>query len=44
MNNNSMDINKLLSMLSNMDKNQLESGLAQIQRIIDSKNTDNNNK
>ena len=44
MNNNSMDINKLLSMLSNMDKAQLEAGLAQIQRIIDSKNTDHNSK
>lgn len=40
MNNNSMDMNKLLSMLSKMDKKQLEAGLEQVKKIIDSNNKD----
>lgn len=38
MNNNSIDMNKLMSMLSKMDKQQLQHGLEQIQTIINSKN------
>lgn len=37
MNNNSMDMNKLMEMLAKMDKSQLEAGLKQVQKIIDSK-------
>ena len=42
MNNNNIDMNKLMNMLSKMDKKQLEKGLEQVQNIIKSK--DNNNK
>lgn len=38
MNENNIDMNKLLSMLSKMDKKQLESGLKQVQQMIDSQN------
>lgn len=41
MNNNSMDMNKLMEMLSKMDKSQLEAGLKQVQKIIDSKSQNN---
>lgn len=40
MNENNIDMNKLLAMLSKMDKKQLESGLKQVQDIINK----NNNK
>ena len=36
MNNNNIDINQLLAMLSKMDKKQLESGLKQVQNMINS--------
>ena len=36
MNDNNIDMNKLLAILSKMDKKQLESGLNQIQNIINS--------
>lgn len=36
MNENNIDMNKLLSMLSKMDKKQLESGLKQVQKMINS--------
>ena len=39
---NSIDMNKLLNVLSKMDKKQLETGLQQIQKIIDTKNQSNN--
>ena len=42
MNENNIDMSKLMQMLSKMDKNQLEKGLQQVQKIINSK--DNNNK
>ena len=42
MNNNNIDMNKLMNMLSKMDKKQLEKGLEQVQNIIKSK--DNRNK
>lgn len=37
MNNNNIDMSKLMSMLSKMDKKQLEKGLEQVQDIIKSK-------
>ena len=40
--NNNIDMNKLLSMLSKMDKKQLESGLKQVQAMIDSKDKNQN--
>ncbi len=43
MNNNNIDMNKLMSMLSKMDKNQLEKGLEQVQNIIKSKENKNKN-
>lgn len=36
MNDNNIDMNKLLAILSKMDKKQLESGLKQVQNIINS--------
>lgn len=38
---NNIDISKLMNMLSKMDKKQLENGMEQLQKIINSKN---NNK
>ena len=43
MNNDSIDMNKLLSMLSKMDKKKLEDGLAKVKELIDSNNKDNTN-
>ncbi len=42
MNNNNIDMSKLMQMLSKMDKNQLEKGLQQVQKMIDSKENNNN--
>lgn len=41
-NNNNIDMNKLMAMLAKMDKKQLENGLAQVQKMINS--NDKNNK
>lgn len=43
MNNNNIDMGKLMSMLSKMDKKQLEKGLEQVQNIIKSKDNSNKN-
>lgn len=40
MNENNIDMSKLMQMLAKMDKTQLEKGLQQVQKIINSK--DNN--
>lgn len=32
--NNNIDMNKLMQMLSKMDKNQLQKGLEQVQKMI----------
>ena len=40
MNNNNLDMAALMSMLSKMDKNQLEEGLAKANKILQSKNKD----
>ncbi len=42
MNDNNIDMNKLMQMLSKMDKNQLEKGLKQVQNMINSKDNNNN--
>lgn len=42
-NNNNIDMGKLMSMLSKMDKKQLEKGLEQVQNIIKSKDNSNKN-
>ena len=34
-----LDINALMSMLSKMDKNELEAGIAKAQQILNNKNT-----
>lgn len=41
MNNNQMDMAKLMSMLSKMDKKDLESGLNQVSKMLNSKEADN---
>ena len=38
-----IDLNKMLDMLSKMDKNELEEKLKQAQTILNSKNIDTNN-
>ena len=38
--NNNMDISKMLSMLSKMDKSELEAGIAKANQILQSKNKD----
>lgn len=38
MNNNNMNMNMLLNMLSKMDKKDLEKGLAEANKILNSKN------
>ena len=43
MNNNNIDMSKLMNMLSKMDKKQLEKGLEQVQNIIKSKDNSNKN-
>ena len=40
---NNIDFNKMLDMLSKMDKSELESKLKQAQTILNSKNIDTNN-
>lgn len=42
MNENNIDMTKLMQMLSKMDKNQLEKGLKQVQQIINSKDNNKN--
>lgn len=46
MDNNNIDMAKLMNMLSKMDKNQLNEGLAKAKQILDSnmKNKDNMGK
>ena len=39
---NKIDTAHLMAMLSKMDKNQLEKGLQQVQKMIDSKENNNN--
>ena len=36
MNNNNMDISKLMNALSNMDKKELEKGIAQLNNVLNS--------
>ena len=36
MNNNNMDISKLMNALSNMDKKDLEKGIAQLNNVLNS--------
>lgn len=33
-NNNNIDMNKLMQMLSKMDKNQVQKGLEQVQKML----------
>lgn len=40
-NNNNMDMAKLMAMLSKMDKKDLESGLNQVSKMLNSKEADN---
>ena len=40
MNNNNMDITKMLNMLSKMDKAELEKGMKKASQILQSKNKD----
>lgn len=40
MNNNNMDMSKLLEALSKMDKNQLEAGITKANQILKNKNKD----
>ena len=40
LNNNNLDIAKMISMLSKMDKKDLEAGLAKANQILQSKNKD----
>ncbi len=42
MNNNNIDMTKLMQMLSKMDKNQLEKGLQQVQQMLNSKDNNKN--
>ena len=37
---NNLDMNAIMSMLSKMDKNDLEAGLAQANKILQNKNKD----
>lgn len=43
MNNNNIDMSKLMNMLSKMDKKQLEKGLEQVQNIIKTKENNSQN-
>ncbi len=38
--NNNMDMNKLMSMLSKMDKKDLDAGLAKVSKMLNSKEAD----
>lgn len=40
--NNNIDLNKMLEMLSKMDKSEIETKLKQAQAIMNSKNIDTN--
>ncbi len=40
MNNNNIDMNKLMEMLSKMDKKDLEKGLEKASKVLGVKNTD----
>ena len=40
LNNNNLDISKLMNMLSKMDKKDLEAGLSKINQILGSKDAD----
>ncbi len=42
MNNNNIDMTKIMQMLSKMDKTQLEKGLQQVQQMLDSKDKNKN--
>lgn len=42
MDNNNIDMTKLMQMLSKMDKNQLENGLKQVQQMLNSKDKNKN--
>ena len=42
MNENNIDMSKLMQMLSKMDKSQLEKGLQQVQQMLDSKDKNKN--
>ncbi len=44
MNENNIDMSKLMQMLSKMDKNQLEKGLNQVQQMLNNNNNNNNKK
>ncbi len=37
---NNIDVNKLMGMLSKMDKKDIENGLAQVSKMLNSKNKD----
>lgn len=39
--NNKIDMNQLMSMLSKMDKKDLENGLNQVSKMLNSKEADN---
>jgi len=39
--NNKMDMNQLMSMLSKMDKKDLEEGLTKVSKMLNSKDADN---
>ena len=39
--NNNIDMNQLMSMLSKMDKKDLEKGLNQVSKLLNSKESDN---
>ena len=39
--NNKIDMNQLMSMLSKMDKKDLESGLSKVSKMLNSKEADN---
>ena len=40
MNNNNMNMGELMSMLAKMDKKQLEQGLSQVSKMLNSKDAD----
>ena len=44
MNENNIDMSKLMQMLSKMDKSQLEKGLNQVQQMLNNNNNNNNKK
>lgn len=40
MNNNNIDMNMLMNMLSKMDKKDIEKGMAQVSQMLKNKNAD----